>query len=47
MCQTNTPVTFGAKPIRSEKFIKQIVEVLGTIIDRRPKEDLVKLKAKP
>jgi len=30
-------VTFSGKPTGSEEFLKQMVEVLGIIIDRRPK----------
>ena len=46
MCQVNDSVTFNEKPIRSEEFFNQIIEALGIIIDRRPKEDLVKWKSK-
>ena len=37
MCQANNSVTFSGKPIGSEEFFNQIVEVLGITIDRRPK----------
>ena len=40
--QVNNSVTFSGKPIRSEEFFNQIVEVLGITIDRRPKERLRK-----
>ena len=33
----NNSVTFSGKPIVSEEFLNQIVEVLGNIIDRSPK----------
>ena len=33
----NNSVTFSGKPIVSEEFLNQIVEVLGITIDRRPK----------
>jgi len=36
--QVNNSVIFSAKPIGSEEFLNQMVEVLGIIIDRRPKE---------
>jgi len=35
--QVNNLVTFSGKPIRSEDFLKQMVEVLGITIDIRPK----------
>ena len=38
MCQVNNSITFSGKHIGSEEFLKQIVEALGIIIDRRPKE---------
>ena len=47
MYQVNNSVIFGGKPMGSEEFLNQMVEALGIIIDRRPKEDLVKWKAKP
>ena len=37
MCQVNNSVTFSRKPIVSEEFLNQMVEVLGIIIDRCPK----------
>jgi len=40
-------VIFSGKPIGHEEFLIQMVETLGIIIDRRPKEDLVKGKIKP
>jgi len=43
----NNSVAFSGKPIGSEEFLIQMVEALGISIDRRPKEDLVKWKAKP
>jgi len=37
--QVNNSVTFfSGKPIVSEEFLNRIVEALGIIIDRRPKE---------
>jgi hypothetical protein len=39
-------LTFSGKPIGSEEFLNQMVEALGIIVDRRPKEVLVKWKAK-
>ncbi len=38
MCQVNNSVTFGGKPIEPEEFLNRMVESLGIIIDRRPKE---------
>jgi hypothetical protein len=38
VCQVNNSITFSGKHIGSEEFLKQIVEALGIIIDRRPKE---------
>jgi len=35
--QVNNSVAFSGKPIGSEKFLNQMVETLGIIIDRRPK----------
>ena len=43
----NNSVTFSGKPLGCEEFFNQMVETLGNTIDGRPKEDLVKLKAKP
>jgi len=37
MYQVNNLVTFSGKPIGSEEFLNQMVEILGIIIDRRPK----------
>jgi len=38
MLMLNNLVTFSRKPmIGSEEFLNQMVEVLGIIIDRRPK----------
>jgi len=37
MYQINNSVTFSGKPIGSEEFINRMVEVLGIIVDRRPK----------
>jgi len=36
--QLNNSVTFSGKPIESEEFLNQMIEVLGIIIDRRSKE---------
>ena len=33
----NNSVTFNGKPMESEEFFNQMVEVLDIIIDRRPK----------
>jgi len=35
--QVNNSVIFSGKPIGSGEFLIQMVEVLGIIIDRRPK----------
>ena len=43
--QVNNSVIFSVKPIGSEEFLNQIVEVLGIIIDRRPKGRLRKMKS--
>ena len=40
--QVNNPVTFSGQPIGSEEFLNWMVEALGIIIDRRPKEEFVK-----
>ena len=45
--QLNNSETFTRKPIKSEEFLNQMVEALSITIDRRPKKDLVKWKAKP
>ena len=37
VCQGNNSDTFKGKPIGSEEFFNQVFEVLGIIIDRRPK----------
>jgi len=36
-CQVNNSVTFSGKPMVSEEFLSRVVEILGIIIDRRPK----------
>jgi len=36
--QVNNSVTFSGKPMGSEEFLNQMVEALGIIIDRHPKE---------
>jgi len=38
----NNSVTFSRKPMGSEEFLNQMVEVLGIIIDRRLKGRLRK-----
>ena len=35
--QINNSVTFSGKPIESDEFLIQVVEALGSIIDRRLK----------
>ena len=35
--QVNNSVTFSGKSMGSEEFLDQMVDVLGIIIDRRPK----------
>jgi len=35
--QVNNSVIFNGKPVESEDFLNQMVEVLGIIIDRCPK----------
>jgi hypothetical protein len=35
--QVNNSVTFSGQPMGSEKFLIQMIEALGIIIDRRPK----------
>ena len=37
MYQVNNSETFNGKPIGSEKFLNQMVEALGIIVDIRPK----------
>jgi len=46
MYQVNNSVIFNGKPMGSKEFLIQMVEALGIIIDRRPREDFVKWKAK-
>ena len=36
--QINNSLSFSGKPIESEEFLNQMVEVLGVTVDRRPKE---------
>jgi len=38
VCKVNNSVTFSGQPMGSEEFLNQMVEDLGIIIDRRPKE---------
>ena len=38
MYQGNNLITFDGKPIGSEEFFNRMVEALGIIVDRRPKE---------
>ena len=38
MCQVNNPVAFSGKPMGLEEFFNQMVEALGIIIDRCPKQ---------
>ena len=42
MCQVNNLVTSCEKPKGSKEFLNQMVKALGIIIDRCPKERLVK-----
>jgi hypothetical protein len=35
--QINNSVTFGGRSMGFEEFLRQMVETLGIIIDRRPK----------
>ncbi len=42
MCQVNNSIAFSVKPIGSEEFLNRMVEALGVIIDRCPKERLRK-----
>ena len=37
MCQVNNSVAFSGKPIGSEEFLNQMIETLGSTVDRRPK----------
>jgi len=43
--QVNNSVTFSGKPMRSEEFLNQMVEVLGIIIDRHLKGRLRKMES--
>jgi len=43
--QLNNSVIFNGKPIVSEEFINQIIEALGIIIDRPPKERPCKMES--
>jgi len=45
VCQVNNSVTFRGKPIGSEEFLNQMVEVLGITVDRRPKGRLRKMES--
>ena len=45
MNQVNSSITFNEKPIGPEKFLNQIVETLGTIIDIRPKRSPHKMES--
>ena len=47
MYQVDNLITFNGKPIGSEEFFNQMVEALGIIIDRRPKERPRKMEIKP
>ena len=38
VCQVNNSVTISEKSIGPEKLLNRMVETLGIIIDRRPKE---------
>ena len=42
MYQVNILVTFSGKPLGSVEFLNRMVEALGIIIDRRPKEITLK-----
>ena len=42
MCQVNNSVTFREKPIVSEEFFNQMIEIFVITVDRRPKERLRK-----
>jgi len=35
--RVNNSVALNGKPIESEKFLNQVVEAIGIIIDRNPK----------
>ena len=45
--QANNSITFNGQSIGSEEFFNQMVEALGIIIDRRPKEDIIKMIINP
>ena len=47
MYQLNNSVTFNGQSIVSEEFLNQMIEALGITIDKHPRENLVKWKAKP
>ena len=38
MYKVNDSVSLSKKPIGSEEFLNQMIEALGIIIDRHPKE---------
>ena len=44
MCQVNNSVIFSGKPVGYKEFLNQMVETLGIIIDRRPKERSCKME---
>ena len=46
MCRVNNWVIFSGKPIGSEEFFNRMVEVLGIIIDKRPKGRPRKMESK-
>jgi hypothetical protein len=46
VCQVNNLVTSSGKPIGFEEFLNQMVEVLGIIIDKRPKGRPRKMESK-
>jgi hypothetical protein len=37
MYQVNNSVTFSGKPMGSEEFLNQMIEILGITLDRRSK----------
>jgi len=43
--QVNNSIAFKGKPIGSEEFLNQMVESLGIIIDRHPKEKPRKMES--
>ena len=45
MYQVNNSVTFSGELIGSKEFLNQMVEVLGIILDRRPKGRLRKMES--